>query len=341
MAIKSPLSNLVEVLRELTAAADEYRSTLETNEAATRAVLIDPALRALGWDIGNTHMVEVERTLERARVDYALYNSNGQICVIIEAKSLGSNLSDENVLTSLLTYAFKASVQDVFLSDGLRWLHFNDFRPGKIEPSRVIQLSEGDIVESAAYFVQHIDAAMYWPEEEDIDSISQQVEQLRSNLQDVQRELVELKQGKEFPSRSIPTRDKVLVEKTPSRPLELHSIDDLPNLSGKSPNRMQLPNGLVVETRRWKDVLLAACRFVMENNPKIPVPLLDRAGKKVYLINIARPPKGISFYETKYAGKVVYIYTNYDSNNCVANAAHILKYTPTELRKVNAGVSFE
>lgn len=62
----------MELLDDLVGAAQEYAATLEKNEAATRAVLVDPVLRALGWDTANTYMVEVERVHADTRVDDAL-----------------------------------------------------------------------------------------------------------------------------------------------------------------------------------------------------------------------------------------------------------------------------
>jgi hypothetical protein len=62
---QSPLSNLCDVLGEIKGSARQYQSILTKNEASTRAVLIDPVLRALGWDTANTHMVEIEKTLGR------------------------------------------------------------------------------------------------------------------------------------------------------------------------------------------------------------------------------------------------------------------------------------
>ena len=44
---QSPLANLSNVLRIVKESANNYDSTLRKNEAATRAVLIDPVLRAL------------------------------------------------------------------------------------------------------------------------------------------------------------------------------------------------------------------------------------------------------------------------------------------------------
>jgi hypothetical protein len=67
MRFQSPLSNLCDVLIQIQDSANPYESTLTANEAATRAVLVDPVLRALGWDTANTNMVEVEKTLDQMR----------------------------------------------------------------------------------------------------------------------------------------------------------------------------------------------------------------------------------------------------------------------------------
>src|SRR5712691_4162587 len=101
MSIKSPLASLVDVIRQAVESADRYGVTLRKNEAATRAVLIDPVLRGLGWDIANTSMVEVEKVLHDTRVDYALYDPNGDVGVIIEGKALGKTLGDGQVPTLL------------------------------------------------------------------------------------------------------------------------------------------------------------------------------------------------------------------------------------------------
>ena len=61
MRFQSPLSNLCDVLIQIQESANQYKATLSRNEAATRAVLIDPILRALGWNTANTNMVEVEK----------------------------------------------------------------------------------------------------------------------------------------------------------------------------------------------------------------------------------------------------------------------------------------
>lgn len=151
MPIQSPLTNIVDVIRQVVNSAEQYEETLRKNEAATRAVLIDPILRALGWDTGNTFMVEVEKSLEQTRVDFALYDNNSDVRVVVEAKSLGANLNQQSFIISLLTYAFTYGLRDVFLTDGLNWQHYSEFKPGNIIPIHSLNLAKDDPVESCGY----------------------------------------------------------------------------------------------------------------------------------------------------------------------------------------------
>ncbi len=59
MAIKSPLADFTTVLGQVVEAAETYKDTLRVNESSTRAVLIDPILRTLGWDTAKPFMVEL------------------------------------------------------------------------------------------------------------------------------------------------------------------------------------------------------------------------------------------------------------------------------------------
>lgn len=119
ISFQSPLSNLCDVLNQIRDSAAQYQVILTKNEASTRAVLIDPILRALGWDTANTHMVEIEKINGKFRADYALYDSNREPRVIIEAKALGVQLASSEIIMSLVSYAFQFQLTNVFLTDGL------------------------------------------------------------------------------------------------------------------------------------------------------------------------------------------------------------------------------
>ena len=191
MGVQSPLNNVAEILNQAKNSATRYGAMLSANEAATRAALIDPILRTLGWDTANTDMVQVEKysNATRDRADYALYDNNGAIRVIVEAKSLGTNLDDPRIEQTLLAYTRAFQPKDMFLTDGLVWKHFTAFQAPDFAPSRKFDLSGDDLTDCAAYLVQWLDAAKHWPEKQTVDTLAQQVIQLQSDLASLQQQV--------------------------------------------------------------------------------------------------------------------------------------------------------
>jgi len=326
MQFKSPLSNLSEVLVQIQESANLYRETLRKNESATRAVLIDPILRALGWDTANTNMVEVEKTMDNVRADYALYDSNAIPRIIVEAKALGTNLDQKKLVMALVSYAFSFGLTDVFLTDGLVWEHFDNFQPGNLSPARVLNLAEDDPVACAAYFVQHLDAAKYWSVEQSIDVLSQRVDELENAVANLQKKFNEL-----VPVSA--SRQTSSAEKRPVQSEKFVPLQDLDDIAGKKPLRFRLPDGEVLEINTWKDILRESCKFALAHNPNILIPLPDRVGKKVSLFSYEKPANKVSFVTEQYNGQKIYIYLNYDSHNCVANALYVLGQVPREFMK--------
>lgn len=340
MKIRSPLAGLMEVLEQIRQAAQLNKDTLGSNEAATRAVLIDPVLRSLGWDTGNPSMVEVEKTFTQARVDYALLDSNGEPRVIVEAKRLGSNLGDQSTILNIVNYAFTSGVQDIILTDGVVWHHFTAFEPGNLGPSKTLDLSTPELMEVAAYLVERLDAARYWPEAKDVDQLSIQISQLESTVANLQKDLERMKSSGGVPARreGAERRTKHASERTTGA--ELVPLGNIENATGTRPSRFRLPDGTVLSVSWWSDVLREAVKFAMETNPEMDLPLPDKAGRKLNLLGLDRPPKGISYTEVEYRGQQVFIYTNYDSNGCIDNSLHILKQVPEEVLEVEPAVHY-
>jgi len=323
MRFQSPLGNLRDVLLQIQESANLYKNILVKNEAATRSVLIDPILRALGWNTSNTNMVEVEKTMDQVRADYALYDINQIPQIIIEAKALGIDLDQKKLVMSLVNYAFQFGLQDVFLTDGLIWKHFERFVPGNVEPTRVLNIAEDDPVSCAAYLVQHLDAAKYWPIEQTIDVLSQRIEELESTVSTLHKSVEMLVKQKGISTTTL--------KPSPNGELFFIKLSDLDEIVGKKPTHFRLPDGTVIIIKLWKDILRECCKFALKNNKIIPIPLPDRVGKKVFLISYEKPAKGLAYISEEYNGKTIYLYMNYDSKNCVMNALHVLKQVPQSL----------
>jgi hypothetical protein len=294
MKIDSPIANLVQVLEKIKQDAETYYDHLKNNEAATRATLIDPLLQNLGWITHNPRMVEFEKTLEGTRIDYALYNANRDVKIIVEAKFLGKNINDPSIIYQVLVYAFKYQHLNIFLTNGLEWRYFSRVTPGNITPI-VYNLQNDNLFDFAKFLITNLDAALYWQPKETI-----------------------------IPSPPTPDPQPELLDWLPLSNLKR-------DIKGQAaPKSLRLPDGTEKEINYWRDILYDACLYVLNNNPDLDMPLPDQARKKRFLITTDLPKMNMDAYRiVTYQGKKVAIFLGYSAFSCIKNALHVLNYLPT------------
>ena len=138
----SSLDNLIETVKKLRERIDRYRNLLEKNEMLTRYVLIDPLLRALGWDTENPDIVRPEEIQRgRAKPDYVLYVDR-RAYVAIEAKSLGSRLDEESTVGRCIKYSGRSGIPYYVVTDGNVWkLYEARVREGKYFINDIAEIS--------------------------------------------------------------------------------------------------------------------------------------------------------------------------------------------------------
>ncbi len=116
-------------------------------EQDTKAALIVPVLRALGWDVENLEDVKLEyrRRPNDNPVDYALFLLRSPR-LFIEAKSLGAHLDDGKWASQILAYATVAGVEWVALTDGNEWRIYNSHAAVPVEQKlfRVVRVADPD-----------------------------------------------------------------------------------------------------------------------------------------------------------------------------------------------------
>lgn len=127
--MNEPQTDLRKVLAKLTAKMPKFREQ-RISEAATKAALIEPVLRGLGWDVSDPDEVCFEFKVTKADkpVDYALRLMRGPR-LFIEAKPLGENLSDPSWVSQALGYAVVAGVEWCVLTDGDGYHFYNALAP--------------------------------------------------------------------------------------------------------------------------------------------------------------------------------------------------------------------
>jgi len=131
MGSRVALLDIVELISKLRGRIEKYRDLFRNNEALTRYALIDPLLRALGWDTEDPEQVVPEFTTEAGRPDYAL-KINGKTVVFIEAKALGTQWDDKLITKQVLPYANASGVPYAVVTDGDRWEVYEVFKPAEL-----------------------------------------------------------------------------------------------------------------------------------------------------------------------------------------------------------------
>ena len=108
--------SIAEVRRILT----EYDDYLRGNETATRTLVIDGVLTALGWDIRDPARVRLEHRANGNKVDYVLLSSASEFLAVVEAKPADSG-SKEMDRRQASGYATEIGARYAVLTNGGRW----------------------------------------------------------------------------------------------------------------------------------------------------------------------------------------------------------------------------
>ena len=115
------LEETVKAILGLRQTIERYRANLERNEIQTRVTLIDPMLRALGWDVSNPDEVVQETGRGAGVADYALKDRNtGMPILLLESKSLNTDLGKARA--QVARYCYGEAVESAIITDGDDWI---------------------------------------------------------------------------------------------------------------------------------------------------------------------------------------------------------------------------
>ena len=135
---------LKAVLREVAERIVRHRGT-NIGEQNTKLTLINPVLRALGWNVEDLEDVrhEFRRVPQDKPVDYALMLARTPR-LFLEAKALDENLQDRRWAIQFVSYADVAGVEWVVLTNGDEYRVYNSHAPVPVEDKlfRTVQISK-------------------------------------------------------------------------------------------------------------------------------------------------------------------------------------------------------
>ena len=131
-----PLESLLELVETLQNRIDEHGTALRQSEVLTRAALIDPLLRELGWDTEDPALVMHEYRLGRGYADYALLH-NGKPVIMVEAKKLGTPLHE--VASQGIGYCIEDGIGYFAVTDGGQWEIYETHKMAPIAEKLTVQ----------------------------------------------------------------------------------------------------------------------------------------------------------------------------------------------------------
>jgi len=142
---------LTKTLADVRDRIEQY-SKKDLNEQNTKATLIEPVMRALGWDTEDVEEVAREFKVRSSDkpVDYGLLQLR-KPRLFIEAKALGKDLADRRWANQIMGYAAVAGVEWIVLTDGNEWRIYNTHAPVAVDEKlfRSVRLTKDGVDEVA------------------------------------------------------------------------------------------------------------------------------------------------------------------------------------------------
>lgn len=150
--------NLSVTLAEVRARIGQIRDRKQCiGEQNTKAILIDPVISALGWNLTDWDEVcrEYKSKSQDNPVDYALL-SHRTPRLFVEAKDLNATLSDRKWVAQVVSYATVVGVKWCVLTNGDEYRLYNAHAPVDVDKKlfRCVRISDAD---QASYAIETLD----------------------------------------------------------------------------------------------------------------------------------------------------------------------------------------
>jgi predicted type IV restriction endonuclease len=129
----------LEAIERVRERIERHGSKLSQNEMLTRYALVDPILRALGWDTEDPEQVVPEFQTEVGRPDYILHCADLRIGV--EAKRLGADEKTfEQAYLRALPLWQSREIRYYAITDGDRWILWDISKPRTQNPEPIVDI---------------------------------------------------------------------------------------------------------------------------------------------------------------------------------------------------------
>ena len=301
-----PLDDLVQVIETLQQRIRDHGDSLRQNEIRTRVALIDPLLKALGWDVADPELVTPEYRVDAGWADYALLGLGNRPATIVEAKRLGSFV--ENHLDQMVGYCIAQGIAYAAVTDGNHWQLYRTFDPVPLEQKRVldVQISNTQPHECALQFL------LLWRPNV---STGKAIQAEKPIPLDGQEAKLDSGNG---PAVLPPTSEDWV------------SLADVQNVRGNPPPAaIRFARGEERQIKYWWQVLFETAEWLASTDKltssQCPVQLGNQ--KKKYVVNVqSRHPDGKDFYSSHELINGLFCETSVSARSAVRQSKNLLEH---------------
>jgi hypothetical protein len=299
------MDELLRLANQLLSTIERFRPQLRASEMLTRYTLIDPWLRALGWNTEDPTQVHPEFRTEGGWADYGLFtlavngNSPSLPAIVLEAKRLGTGLREH--LNQAIAYCVGRAIPYFVVTDGERWELYDTFRrvPNEEKLVTSFSLAASDLPREV------LKALCLWrPNTSSIIELAQRPVVGFGSLESISGDSQES-------DGLADQRGKV------GQPLsQVH-----PKLGDAPPGGLILPDGRHQRVGSWRDLILGVIGYWQKENiltlQRCPMQSPRQRGR-VIINTEAKHPNGESFRALKQVGPL-WVETHANSRRLVAN----------------------
>ena len=135
---------LSDTIGAVLATAQKLKATTAGNEANTKALLIEPLMAALGWDLGDIDSVEREvKVFAGTYLDYSLKVAPVPR-IYVEAKGISENIGDKKFIAQTINYANNDGVLWCVLTNGVRYNVYKTNEPVSMDQKLLFEVDLTD-----------------------------------------------------------------------------------------------------------------------------------------------------------------------------------------------------
>jgi hypothetical protein len=342
--------DLQELLPTLLGKIRSYRDRYEKSEANVRAQLVDPVLKAIGWNIENPEDVSVNPSTEEGIPDYALLKG-GKPVLMVEAKKLAEDVKAH--IRQLAKYCFSEGTEYGLLTNGATWVLFKSFQAGTAVSERVVWTTDLENEEIEAVIrklrtvskndVERLEVLVKKMQvlEEVFDALGDEPREMAKRLLGWAREIIaEAYAGYDFSDAEIEDflheRLKIILDTRASEGSTTSESESFPSAPGH--RKMQLKDKSY-DIKFDYEILLNVANWLIETGKLTPAKCPIVSGYKRYVI--ATQPKhkdGSRFRAPKQLSNGLWLETHWSAGRCVTLARDLLKnfgFLPETLRLVS------